>query len=541
MNLSSEVFDHQAAVQTVFPAPIPLRYTQLIVALAALGCGAIQLIQGEAGDLYIGAALLGTAMTYYALRWQILALAPLSSLALIGCGLANFFAPLVMTTLEGKPVTFQLHRPDLSFGFNLLAFGVLIAVHVLYLSSPFLQAIRAEITNRLLVPMGLFIAPSPLQLLVLGMIGVGSMAYIYLVLGLTTGETFGSIGLKAIEGLFWLAYAPYLVFLYPLLGANWHRAKSLAVPLVIFSSAMLVVGSARNSRASIVMGVVGVLLGLLLGGWLGVVSPTLFRLRNTLLVAVGAALMYPVFNEFSAAMLEARSERHQVSPLNVVQSTIGAFLSGGSTETVAIGRAESTSVAQWHGGDEYYLDNTLFDRFCNLKFADNTLAIVADLNPTQRSAIAAREWEKSLSILPQPVLNAIGAGFDKESQRGSMGSFIYYLSSGRPEVIDQLSTGSYLASGWAAFAWGFPLVIALLGGCLFIGLDIFAVSQRMRSGPVISAVAVMGLFGIFTLFTTAAGAPESVAGLVEVLLREIPQQAVIYAAAFWLVKRVVPA
>lgn len=540
MNVSSHAVEAQSATQAAYLVPSPLRYTQLMIFVAALVCGSIQLIRGEGGDLYVAAALLGTAMTYYALRYQILSLAPLSALILVGCGMANFFAPLVLTTLEGKPVTYQLQRPDLSFGFNLLAFGLLIAVHLLYISSPLLQALRSTITRRLLMPLGLFISPAPLQLFVLGLIGLGAMAYIYLLLGLTTGETFGSVGLKALEGMFWLAYAPYLVLLYPLLGANWRQTRALAAPLVFYSVAMLVVGIARNSRAAIITGAADVLIGLLLGGWLGAISPTLFRPRNILVALVGAALLLPVFNEFSAAMLDARGERHQVSPLNVVQSTIGGFLSGGSTESSEARLAESAQMKKWHGGDEYYLDNILFDRFCNLKFADNTLAIVADLNPTQRSAIAEREWEKALSILPQPVLNAIGAGFDKESQRGSMGSFIYYLSSGRPEVIDQLSTGSYLASGWAAFGWLFPLVLALLGLGLFLGFDIFAVSKLDASGPVFSAVALMGLFAVFTLFTSAANAPESLAGLFETLARDIPQQALIYAVVFWLVRRLLP-
>lgn len=540
MNGLSGAAEIQLATTQVASVPRPLRYTRLAIGLTALFGAVVQLLQGEAGDPYIAAALLGTAMIYYALRWHILALAPLSSLALIGCGLCNFYLPLVVTTFEGKPVTFELQRPDLTFGFNLLLFGILILAHLFYVRSPSLQGVRSAITRKILQPLGLFIVPSPVQLFALGVIGLGSMAFIYLVLGVTTGETFGSVGLKTLEGLFWLAYAPYLLFLYPLLGRELRPLGSLAMPILIFSGAMLIVGSARNSRTAIFVGITGVLIGFILGGWLGVIPARLFRARNMILGMLVAVVTVPFATQLGASMLSARGDRDGASPLGVVYNTFQAFLSGESTKEHQAYLDEATTAARWHGGDEYYVDSMLFGRLANLKFADNTLTIVASLDTASRSSIAVAEWERALSILPQPILNVMGVDMDKQASRGSMGSFIYYLSSGRPEILEQLATGSFLASGWAAFGWLLPFVFALLGLALFIVLDSLSVPASAVSGTVLSAIAVMGLFAVFTMFTSAAGAPESVAGLLEVLVRKIPQQVLLYSALFWVMRQIVP-
>jgi hypothetical protein len=540
MNSLSGTDELQPPTAQVASVPTPLRHTQLAIGLTALLGAVVQVVQGEAGDLYIASALLGTAMTYYALRWHILARAPLSSLALIGCGVCNFYLPLVITTFEGKPITFELQRPDLTFGFNLLAFVVLIAVHIIYLQSSLLQSTRLAISRKILQPLGLFIVPSPAQLFVLGTIGLGAMVFIYFALGLTTDETFGSVGLKALEGLFWLAYAPYLILLYPLLGRGSRSAGSYAVPILLFSSAMLIIGSAQNSRTAIFIGITGIILGVVLGGWLGIVPANLFRPRNLVLGCIVAILLIPVATQLGSSMLEARGDRKQVSPAEVLLITFSAFLSGESNDFVRSYLDESTTSDMWHGGDEYYLDSMLFGRLCNLKFADNTLTIVAGLDAPRRASIAERELEWTLSILPQPVLDLMGSKIDKQANRGSMGSFVYYLSSGRPELLEQLATGSYLASGWASLGWLAPFVLALLALALFIMLDSFVILGPGATHAVFSAVATMGLFGTFTLFTSAAGAPESVAGLLAVLLREIPQQALVYGAVFFLVRQLVP-
>jgi hypothetical protein len=95
-----------------------------------------------------------------------------------------------------------------------------------------------------------------------------------------------------------------------------------------------------------------------------------------------------------------------------------------------------------------------------------------------------------------------------------------------------------LASGYATFGWFFPCIVGIIGLALFVGLDSFSTPAYLTGRPSISPVTAMGLFGISTLFTSAAGAPESVAGLFEVIVREIPQQTLVYVLTFWCVRQV---
>jgi hypothetical protein len=522
----------------VTPAASVLLYTKALIVVLAIVCAGVQLMWHEPGDVYVLAVLLGTAMCFYALRSSVLEVMPISCLALIGCGMSNFFLPLVITTVESKPLTFELQRPDLTFGFNLLAFATLIACHGVYSSSLFLQSAREAISLRLLSPLGIFILPTPFQLMAIGGVGLGSMLAVSLVFGARPEENFGDAFLKTLEALSPLAYAPYLIVLYPIMGGRVAMSlKNVAFPIALFSFGLLVAGSASNSRTAVFLGFASIALGLILGAWTGSYPPRMFRPRNLLIACVALLLAFPVAERLASAMVVVRAENFEGRPLQALTSTFSAFISADSLSAFRNLQEQSTISAKWHGGDEYYLDNLFFARLGNMKFADNTLSIVADLDRAARWDIADREVALALSILPQPLLTAFGSDIDKQSTRGSMGSFIYSLALGRPEVAGYFATGSYLTSAWACFGWAFPFVIAIIALILFPCLDSFSLPALSGGAMIIAPVALLGLYTTSVLFTSAAMGSESVSEFIRVVLRDLPQQALLYALVLWVVRQ----
>ena len=201
--------------------------------LVSICSACIQFIWGTDSDLNIVIALVGALLTISIMRLSLLQHTPLSALAVIGCGLFNFVLPLVMTSLEGKSLTHELQRPNLVFGINLLAFGTLITSHAVYRNSMMLQGIRRWIAQALLRPLHMYVAPTPPQLFLLGAIGLGSNAFLTLVLGVKHEDTYGNMLLKTLEGLAFLSYAPYLTLFYPLLGSAPCNIRRLSIPLVV--------------------------------------------------------------------------------------------------------------------------------------------------------------------------------------------------------------------------------------------------------------------------------------------------------------------
>lgn len=520
--------------------PLPLRGTRIGVIVAALACAAVQLVANDSGDTYVMAALAGTVMTFYALRSSVLHVAPLSSLALIGFGLLTFWLPLVATTFEGKALTFELLRPDLTFGFSLIVFAVLIFTHAFYLHSATLQGLRAAVSNRLLLPIRIFDVPSPVQLFAIGVVGLTAMFAVSFGFEAKQGEEAGNIVLKALEGLFPLAYAPFVTLLYPLTNSPAIRPRTVAIPLLMFSLGLLVASSARNSRSAAVLGFASIGVGILLAGWLGNLPAHVFRARNIVLVVLAGIVFGAVGERMATAMLIVRSEHHDASPLEYVPLTLSTFLDGDAIVTFDSINQELHANQRIYSWNEYYLDNLFLARLGNPRFTDNALTIVSQLDSSALAEIRHQETLLIAAILPQPILRAFSIPIDKESIRGSMGSFLYYLMTSNPDHRGTFRTGSLIASAWGCGSWAFPLLIALLAIIYFALIDSFSVRRTHLGTTTVAPIAILALYSIAVVFTSAALGKESISAFVTLLIRDLPEQTVLYAAAYWLVRNVVP-
>jgi hypothetical protein len=513
--------------------PLPLRGTRIVVIVLALGCAAVQLVANDANDTYVMAALAGTVMTFYALRSSVLRAAPLSSLALIGFGLLTFWLPLVATAFEGKALTFELLRPDLTFGFSLIVFAVLILAHALYARSKTLIGLRLLLTHRILVPLRIFKVPSPVQLFAIGFVGLAAMFLVSFGFGAKQGEEAGNVVLKVLEGLFFLAYAPFIALLYPLANQPLLRFRTLVMPLTFFAIGLLIAGSARNSRSAVVFGLASIFVGVILGGWLGVFPARIFRLRNFVVAALAGFILFAAGTRLATAMLVVRTEHYTASPLEYVHLTLAAFLDGDAISTFDSTEYDLMAHQRQYSWDEYYLDNLFLARLCNPRFTDNTLAIVSQLDAFGRAEIRSHELAACLTILPQPILELTGVSIDKEALRGSMGSFIYYVMTSKAEARGTFRTGSFIASAWACSGVFFPLVIGLIATLLYPVIDSFSLTSRAGDQVAIAAVAILSLYTTAVVFTSAALGTESLAEFVRLLLRDIPQQTVLFAVVYW--------
>jgi hypothetical protein len=516
--------------------PPALKATRTILVLVTVVCSMVQLIWGEAEDSSVLLAACGALLTLYALRPVSLSATPQSSLMLVGYGFSYFFLPLAVMTLEGKALTFGLLKPELTFGFSLLVFACLILAHGIYTASPLPQGIRAAITNKLLIPIGVFSTPQPGQLFAIGAIGLGSMLVVSLGFEAKhSGET-GNIIVKALEGLFPLAYAPYLAVLYPLMGKPASSLRRLAMPLFVFSCAVLVAGAARNSRTALLVGVASITVGVVLGGWLGVLPSHWFRARNILLSLLLIAIIAPGITRLATAMVAVRMEHWDASPTDYLQFTLSAFLNRATLDSSASELDRSARLYSW---DEYNIDSPLLARLSSPMSVDNSLAVVSELDSSGRTEVAERERVLALTILPQPILSALSITLDKEAERGSMGSFLYYLMTSDPRVFGGFRTGSFIASAWACFGWLFPFVICGIAIMMFIVFDSYA--DRTSSGMpcVIAPVALLSLYSTMVLFTSAASGTESLSEFVRIVVRDIPQTTILYLCVAAVVRRVV--
>jgi hypothetical protein len=180
--------------------------------------------------------------------------------------------------------------------------------------------------------------------------------------------------------------------------------------------------------------------------------------------------------------------------------------------------------------DEQYLPSPVLSRFIDTKFHDNTLFYGSILTDANLESLGSTTFNQIMAVLPDPVLRAFGININKYEIQYSVGDYITNLSYGLP--LGGYKTGSALGQGISLFGFLFyPLyfVIALI---LF---TLNEAQRRIEPDGSLNICPVI-LISAFYLFLTGLTA-ESLATLSNIL-RIIPQNIIVFAAMYWLARRV---
>ena len=77
---------------------------------------------------------------------------------------------------------------------------------------------------------------------------------------------------------------------------------------------------------------------------------------------------------------------------------------------------------------EYYIDNTLLNRFIPIKFHDNAMSLLPNFEEDNRLSILDFTYNKALILLPTPVMNFFDINLNKNDFEYYFGDFIYELA-----------------------------------------------------------------------------------------------------------------
>lgn len=108
---------------------------------------------------------------------------------------------------------------------------------------------KVFIRNGIYKPLGFFKAPSNLQLMLIGMLGMSAMVSQVFIAGSVQGSNLGG-GDKFLQAFYPLAYVPYCIFVKELLGSNEKPSKIWLWLIGLYSVVLLVIAMGTNSRSS---------------------------------------------------------------------------------------------------------------------------------------------------------------------------------------------------------------------------------------------------------------------------------------------------
>lgn len=460
---------------------------------------------------------------------------PISALITLGFPTYYFLLPPIATLLEGKPLTNNLLNPVLVFLHAFVCLLLLLAAHFVYRKWAVLQNLRWLVADRVYRPLGFFRAPSNLQLLAMGCIGLLA-TYLQVVVGGGVQQELRGVGSKLLQALFQLAYLPLAILVREAMGKKTRLSRGWLVTMVVYTVVLLVLSVARNSRTVLLQGLASVAMVYVFSLSTGLLRTRRISLKHLALILVGVVMLLGPVADLATSIVIVRSERRRLSAGQLIQRTVEAF---GDKEAIKARRLAALDPnAVW---DERYVDNEFMARLANLKFADNSIDLALMMDDGRKSYFRRLEFERALSALPRPLLRSLGLAVDKDFVGGSSGGdLLLYAATGNSYVLGGFRAGSIFGSGYALFGWIYPFILALSAPLLFALAD--ALTSRMRTGPgqgsgewlpVLSPMAVIGFFGWFSYFTSAARGMESFSSVSYYLLRGWLEVLVIYALAYW--------
>lgn len=474
-----------------------------------------------------------TAISTIYLKNSMLQSYPLSAFLLIGFSSTQFYFPLIFTSLEGKPLTFNLDMPFEVFFHSLAALMVLIIAHMVYRLFAKNPGYKE---NTLLIRVGLFTPPEPLQIWIMGIIGLGATFYVWLYSPNIAGTVTGSAFDKLVQGLIPFSYAPFFIPFGKMYGSRTSEIKKIALPLLAFSLCLFLVSLGRNSRGGFMIGFSSVGFAYALGLILGVFKTQLFTLKNGLIGVLLIWLMTGPVADIGTAMVLVRNNRSEISYSELISQTLIAY---GDKEAIKNYRLNDKNAkvdkTDWN---EVYVDNIIIARFSNLKFNDISLvqaSRIEEKDPEMMRFTIDYVW----ATLPQPFLDALGVEIDKVMLKTvSFGDYLYYRAGAPAETLGGYRSGHMAGVGMAAFGWWYLLILGLGIIPVYALFDSFFRYKKIGWSPagfIHRRQLQFSLCGMLALDINFRFLPaESVTTTIVFLLRDWIQLVILYLIVYYL-------
>ena len=465
----------------------------------------------------------------YGLRQSLLKEHPISALMILGYTISYFSLPPIGQIMGFNPVTLNLDYPLIDVNYALIGLLAIIAGHVLYHRSVVLGLIRNTMRTQFYQKIGFFREPRIAQLWILGFSGA---------LGLLLSRPNTLEDRSVIEALMMgfrpFVYLPYLI----LLQRAWTERKNVSgIHLALlwpYTAMLLILSFIANSRAYLLVGFASLGIIYIYMVLVGRVPVPKVRMRSLALAIVAITLVTGPIARLSMSMVLVRSDRHDLSPPQLMSATWNTFL----YEDVTARYADFWALYSENPDTrENYFDNLFLNRLGNLRFVDLAVTNSQRLGPGGAERFAEAEAYKVASILPAPLLQVILPDVDKRwYTSGSSGDFLLYEATGNSRVIGGYRTGSLLVNLNLTFGIFWPLMLALLAAALFAVVDALCKPERtgidgrpwVRFNPLV----VGSLFTYTFMLTSAATGTDGLVGLVQPVLRGWIQIGVLYAVAF---------
>ena len=449
--------------------------------------------------------------------------------ALFGLGICFFFLPLAITLLEGKPLTFRFSCPYDTFNFQLLNLMMLIvayrACYSLYNNNNFISRLWGKI--------GFFEPPTDNQIWAISILGVLSLLFQLVIMGTdeAAAENLGVMGhLIGVTKVY--AIFPVLLLFPKLYGAKDNKKHAQRLAIIFYLIFISCLALATGKRTMIFSSFVTIIMCYVVPVFSE--NKKVFSQKTFIYVLLSLYLITGPVADLAAAMALGRDNKDTASSSQTFDNIIALYQDKETLHTMY-----QTFLSQTdNGGDnlsgwsEYYVDNIMLDRFCNLRVCDMTIDYAKSLgfnNPVMHEYMR----KQVLYLLPTPLLNTLGIKTNKFEHQYTPGDLFsmeslnlrYYHGY---RVAGDVGIGLYL--------WGYMYYIYAFFIYIVFFYYLSSITKETNVGLVILPLPVLAdLFRYLLQFNNATG----IVGVVSLILRTGWQAIILYCIIMFFVKKIV--
>ena len=253
------------------------------------------------------------------LRKQMLETYLISTFIILGFVATQFYLPLIFTTIENKPLIYNLELPEQVFLHSTAALLVLVAAHAIYRA---LMKTSRDRSFSILEKIGLFDPPTHLQVWIMGGIGMISSFYVYFTSPEVGAAVTGAASDKLVQALVPFMYAPFFIPLSKLYGNDQKPARGFTLMIIAYALLLLAISVGRNSRGAFILGLTNPAFAYVIGLMLGVFKTRILSAKNLVIGGLVIWLLTGPLSDLGTAMLNVRGNRTEISPMELISLTI---------------------------------------------------------------------------------------------------------------------------------------------------------------------------------------------------------------------------
>ena len=395
------------------------------------------------------------------------------------------YLPIPITLLDNRPVDYNLFIPEITFPLQFIYY--LITALAFKISINNVKSINSF--RNLINKIGYFPKPTIGLLWILGLLGcIPRLILMFSDI---------SSGLGTLSNLSVFMYSPILILFMPFWGriecANKQRKLVYIYTILII---ILLIGT--NARHYMITPIIILCLLNMIKFFHSDKVSSIFSLKKIILVAISIFLLIGPAADIALAMVLVRSERNELSPIELADKTLQIYENKDELKTYRDKMVFSKDDNLAYIWNENYVSNEFLARFCNYRVVDASIYHALKVGFFSNYMIG-KFIDEILKLPPEPIPSMV-FNVDKNDKFSQM-DYLFAESTGTQPFFT-LRVGGDVGLGLSIFG---PFLVQLF---VYIWLfKLFASFTYLRNDGTlaISFFAALLLMDYFYTFTVHSG------------------------------------